>query len=228
MDSRPLYHTIRAMDFQGFFNVKHSPIISLQLASPCLIIRKRRAHSLQRVAWRFCQATQCCSITLRLPESEGHILMNMGTTLRFNMPQGWTLRKVATALAREWLPPFRAVPVVKRAPWMLQPIVDEQGDTVAPLWEPGITTEEYEKRLDRNGLSWSIRAKAGRSHGSILARLTVSTDQATTFDLVCSQDSFPESLFDAEKLASFTANGGQADELFPRLLIENGFQLASA
>lgn len=156
-------------------------------------------------------------------------MMNMGTPLTFAMPQGWTLRKVANALAREWLPPFRAVPVVKRAPWMVQPIVEEQGEAVAPLWEPGITTEEYERRLDRSGLSWSIRAKAGRNHGSILARLTMREEQPLTFDLVCSQDSFPESLFDADKLAQFMdgRSGGEANGLFTALLIENGFQLAS-
>ncbi|MFZ5824520.1 MAG: hypothetical protein ACOY94_09350 [Bacillota bacterium] len=156
--------------------------------------------------------------------------MNMGTTLRFDMPQGWTLRKVATALAREWLPPFRAIPGVKRAPWLLQPVVGEQDETAAPLWEPGITTEEYEKRLDRSGLSWSIRAKAGRSHGSILARLTVSADRARTLEMVCSTDTLPETLFDAEKLARFMDpdSGDQADALFRRLLIENGFRLASA
>lgn len=157
------------------------------------------------------------------------MLMNMGTTLTFDMPQGWTLRKVATALAREWLPPFRAVPAVKKAPWMVQPIVSEQDEAVAHLWERGITTEEYEKRLDRSVLSWSIRAKAGRSHGSILARLTVSEDQPMTFDLVCSQDPFPESLFDTDKLARFMdGSGGHPDGLFAGLLIENGFQLASA
>jgi hypothetical protein len=156
--------------------------------------------------------------------------MNMGTTLTFDMPQGWTLRKVATALAREWLPPFRAVAVVKRAPWMVQPIVGEQGEAVAPLWERGITTEEYEQRLEREGLSWSIRAKAGRHVGSILARLTMSEDQPKTFDMVCSQDSFPESLFDEDKLAQFieAGSGGETDGLLPGLLIANGFHLASA
>lgn len=156
--------------------------------------------------------------------------MNMGTTLTFDMPHGWTLRKVATALAREWLPPFRAIPVVKRAPWMVQPIVGEQGGVGAPLWEAGITTEEYEKRLDRSGLSWTIRAKAGRHYGSTLARLTMGEGQASTFEMVCSQELFPESLFDADKLAHFMdgESSGQADGLFQRLLLKNGFQLASA
>ncbi|MFZ5814575.1 MAG: hypothetical protein ACOY93_04675 [Bacillota bacterium] len=112
---------------------------------------------------------------------------------------------------------------------MLQPIVRELGQAVAPLWEPGISTEEYEKRLDRSGLSWSVRAKAGRNHGSILARLTMNEDQAMTFDMECSQDSFPESLFDAEKLACFMdeGSGGQANVLFPRLLLKNGFRLTT-
>ncbi len=156
--------------------------------------------------------------------------MNMGTTLTFDMPQGWTLRKVATALARVWLAPFRAVPVVKAAPWMVQPIVDDPSETPAPLWEPGISTEEYEARLDRTDLCWSIRAKAGRSKGCILARLAMSKDDPARFHMVCSLDAFPETLFDAAKLAEFlearkTAPG---DGVFAGLLFENGFQLASA
>lgn len=158
--------------------------------------------------------------------------MNMGTTLTFDMPQGWTLRRVATALARVWLPPFRAVPAVKGAPWMVQPIVNQPEEDTAPLWERGISTEEYEERLDRAGLCWSIRAKAGRSKGTVLARLAMSEDQPTTFVMECSPDSFPESLFDAEKLAQFLEgrSGSETDKdgLFAGLLMENGFQLASA
>lgn len=156
--------------------------------------------------------------------------MNMGTTLRFDMPQGWTLRKVATALAREWLPPFRAVPVVKRAPWLLQPIVGEQPGAAVPLWEPGISTAEYEQRLEHSDLTWSIRAKSGRSHGSVLARLTVSADQPRTFHMEIMADSYPESLFDAEKLARFMDSEGDrpTDGLFARLLFQNGFRLSPA
>jgi len=155
--------------------------------------------------------------------------MNMGTPLTFDLPVGWTLRRVATALARVWLPPFRAVSAVKRAPWMVQSIVESDA-TRAPLWEPGISTEEYEARMDRTDLCWAIRAKAGRSSGTILARFTMSELHPMAFQLVCSRDSFPESLFDAERLAQFleAQSDSGADGLFPGLLIENGFQLASA
>lgn len=156
--------------------------------------------------------------------------MNMGPPLTFDLPQGWTLRKVATALARSWLPPFRATTVVKRAPWMVQPVVEELDKAGAPLWEPGISTQEYEMRLDRTDLSWVIRAKAGRSSGTILARLAMSENDPLTFHLVCSQDSIPDTLFDAERLARFVEPQKSAgmDGLFAGLLIANGFHLASA
>lgn len=152
--------------------------------------------------------------------------MNMGTTLAFTMPEGWTLRKVASSLARVWLPPFRAVPAVKGAPWMVQPIVEESGTAGAPLWEPGISTEEYEERLDRSGLGWAIRAKAGRNKGTILARLAMCEERPSTFLMECSLDSFPDTLFDAHKLAQFLDAEGTpgAEGLLSGLLIENGFQ----
>jgi hypothetical protein len=151
--------------------------------------------------------------------------MNMGTTLTFHLPDGWTLRRVATAMAREWLPPFRAVPVVKAAPWMVQPVVDESETAAAPLWEPGITTEEYEERLNHT-LRWSIRAKAGRGKGTILARLAMTEDDAATFQMVCAPETFPETLFDSTKLAEFM--DANPDGLFVGLLTGNGFELASA
>jgi len=155
--------------------------------------------------------------------------MNAGTTLTFTLPQGWTLRQVATALAREWLPPFRAVPATKGIPWMVQPIVEESDETGGPLWEPGISTEEYEGRLDRAGLQWAIRAKAGRSKGTILARLAMGADHPATLQLVCCQDSFPATLFDADKLAQYLESQGTtgADGLFGGILVENGFQLVA-
>lgn len=153
-------------------------------------------------------------------------LMNETTARTFGLPQGWTLRQVATALARQWLSPFRAVPTAKAAPWMVQPIVEESEASGGPLWEPGISTEEYECRLDRAGLQWAIRAKAGRSKGTILARLAMSKEHPAAFRLVCSQESFPATLFDADKLARFAEEqGGEgADGLFRGLLVENGFR----
>jgi hypothetical protein len=168
---------------------------------------------------------------LGYPESEGYHMTNMGTPLTFDLPQGWTLRKVATALARVWLPPFRAIPITKRAPWMVQPIVEETDTTQGPLWERGISTEEYEERLNRAGLCWAIRAKAGRGSGTILARLVMTDEQLPmTFQLVCSRDSFPEALFDAGRLAEFMdpQSAVGVNGLFAGLLLENGFQLATA
>lgn len=112
---------------------------------------------------------------------------------------------------------------------MVQPIVEESDETGGPLWERGISTEEYEDRLDRVGLCWAIRAKAGRSKGTILARLAISEDHPMTLEMVCSQDSFPTTLFDPDKLAEFleTQDRQGADGLFAGLLIGNGFRLTS-
>lgn len=156
--------------------------------------------------------------------------MNMGTTLTFALPEGWTLRQVATALARVWLPPFRTVPAAKGARWMVQPIVEECNEAAGPLWERGISTEEYEDRLDRAGLRWAIRAKAGRDKGIILARLAMSEERPKTLEMVCSQESFPAALFDPDKLTAFQeAQGSEGtDGFFAGLLIGNGFHLVSA
>ncbi|HWI64707.1 MAG TPA: hypothetical protein VNT75_23005 [Symbiobacteriaceae bacterium] len=152
--------------------------------------------------------------------------MNMGTTLTFDLPQGWTLRQVASSLARVWLPPFRAKPVHKGAPWMVQPVMEEPAEAGAPLWEAGITTEEYQERLDRADLQWTIRAKAGRNKGTVLARLALRPGNPTSFEMVCSQDSFPATLFDDDKLHEFLKAQGTtgADGLFGGLLVQNGFR----
>lgn len=152
--------------------------------------------------------------------------MTIGTTLTFDMPQGWTLRKVATALAREWLPAFRAEPAVKGAAWMVQPIVEDPEEAAAPLWEPGISTEEYEERLDQAHLCWAIRAKAGRGKGTVLARLELCEDNPNQFKLISSREAFPDTLFDPEKLSQFQEShvAAQADGLFAGLLIEHGFK----
>jgi hypothetical protein len=156
----------------------------------------------------------------------------MGTPLTFGLPEGWSLRNVATALAREWLPPFRAETVAKGAPWLVQPIMEETSETEGPLWEPGISTEEYEKRLDRPSLGWAVRAKSSRGKTSkavILARFTADEDDPRMIQMVCAVESFPEGLFDPEKLDQYLSERGTtgADGLFVSLLNENGFQVTS-
>jgi hypothetical protein len=113
---------------------------------------------------------------------------------------------------------------------MVQPVVEESDGAQGPLWERGISTEEYEDRLDRAGLCWVIRAKAGRSVGTILARLAISESHPMTLEIVCSQDSFPVTLFDPDTLSQFLETQGRqgADGLFSGLLIGNGFRLISA
>lgn len=157
----------------------------------------------------------------------------MGTTLAFTLPEGWTLRKVATALAREWLPPFRAVPTLKGTSWMVQPIMEETDASEGPLWEAGIATEEYERRLEHPSLNWAVRAKSkhGRTSKSlILAHFTLREEQPPSVDMVCTTEPLPESLFDTEKLAEYLsgAENPSAEALFIALLKEHGFELNPA
>lgn len=132
-------------------------------------------------------------------------------------------------MVREWLPPFRAEPAAKAARWVVQFVMENPDETEAPLWEPGISTEEYEERLDRANLSWAIRATAGRGKGIILARLVNSSEPPATFQLVCSQGAFPEALFDAEKVAEFLQPRGSVrpEDLFAALLVHYGFEPAN-
>lgn len=155
--------------------------------------------------------------------------MSVGTTMTFRLPKGWTVRKVAGAMAREWLPHFRAEPAAKAARWVVQSVMEESDKTKAPLWEAGISTSEYEERLDQADLSWAIRASAGRGKGTILARLCLSKEQPETFELESCQTSFPETLFDAEKVDQFLNEQGiqEADGLFSGLLTSNGFEPTS-
>lgn len=152
----------------------------------------------------------------------------MGTTLAFTLPEGWTLRKVATTLAREWLPPFRAVPVEKGTSWMVQPIMEETDASGGPLWEAGISTEEYERRLERPGLNWAVRAKSKHGRTSktiILARFALRDEQPSVFEMVCTDEALPDSLFDRAKLTEFLGELGApgAEGLFVSLLKEHGF-----
>ena len=154
--------------------------------------------------------------------------MSIGTKLTYHLPEGWTLRKVATAFVREWLPPFRAEPAPKVARWVVQSVVEAPNGSEALLWEPGISTQEYEERLDRPDLGWAIRASAGRAKPTILARLVMSEGQPA-FQLVSCQSTFPDALFDHEKVEDFLAAHGTTgvDGLLSALLTTHGFQLVN-
>jgi len=153
----------------------------------------------------------------------------MGAAQTFELSEGWTLRKVATALVREWLVPFRPAVVLKSARWVVQPVVEEPANG-RPLWEEGISTEEYERRLESPDLAWSVRAKTGRLRGLILARLTLNQNRPMTFDMACTQEALPETLIDPAKLAAFLKPHGLAgaEGLFAGLLIDNGLPVASS
>lgn len=155
-------------------------------------------------------------------------VLNTAATQTFEMPQGWTVRKVATALAREWLAPLRPDVVVKSAKWIVQPVVAEPADGL-PLWEEGISTADYEQRMERSDLSWSVQARAGRNKSLLLARLNINPNRPMTFDLVCPRDAVPETLIDPAKLAPFlAAHGGAGVEgLFAGLLLDHGFRIVS-
>lgn len=138
------------------------------------------------------------------------------------------MRKVASTMVKEWLPHFRAEPRFKAARWVVQSVMENPAGGETPLWEPGISTDEYEERLDRANLAWAVRATAGRSKGTILARFTADEEQPETFELECCQTSFPEALFDPEKLDEFLKDQGTTGTagLFTALLTSHGFELA--
>ncbi len=151
--------------------------------------------------------------------------MSNGLTSTFHLPQGWTLRKVASSLAQEWLTPYRAAPAMKAARWVVQAVVDPD-KVEEPLWEAGISTSEYEQRLNRPDLCWAIRATAGRGKATMLARLNTVMDKPDTFEIATYKAPFPETLFDAAKVEEFMAEQqiGAVEEFFPALLKSNGFR----
>lgn len=153
--------------------------------------------------------------------------MTTSASVRFRLLDGWTLRKVATAMAREWLPPILAKTGPKAPRWLLQPVVEtpETGET--PLWEAGISTEEYEKRLEHADLSWVIRANVarGRGKGSVLARLSGESDDENTIVMTVFPAALPESLFDKALVQEYLdARGAEGIEaLFIGLVADAGF-----
>lgn len=153
--------------------------------------------------------------------------MSPDTTLTFQLPAGWTLRKVAGALAREWLTPFRAEPAARGARWVLQSILEDPDNGKTPLWEAGISTRDYEERLNRTDLAWCVRASARRGKGSVLVRLTMNEDQPQTFQVVTYPGAVPEALFDPEKVAAFLQEQGTdgAEGLLAAVLVSKGFRL---
>lgn len=152
-------------------------------------------------------------------------------SLTFRLPEGWTVRKVANALAREWLPPFLAEAGPKAPRWVIQPVVEVTDEARAPLWEAGITTEEYEQRLERPDLTWLIRAGAsrGRTKGTVLARLSIRATEPETLEMSVTGEPVPTSLFNARKVDEFL-QGTDSDPvsgLMAGLLKAEGFQNVS-
>lgn len=158
-------------------------------------------------------------------ERTPNLIVNIGKARTFLRPEGWSLRRTAAALAREWLPPFRPDPEPKNGGWSLQPVVEPPADG-RPLWEAGIPTEEYERRLEAPDLTWSVRARSGRVGGILLARLTPVEGRPEAFRLACTRERLPAGLFDPDKLTPLVdAQGlGGAEELITGLLLAHGFQ----
>lgn len=165
------------------------------------------------------------------------LIRNQSTLHTFELLPGWTIRQVAHQLAREWLTHLRPEVAAKAVKWndrwTIQPIVEPPANS-EPLWEAGISTEEYERRLDHPDVAWTIQARAGRpkvaSNCLVLAHLSMSPKQPMAFDLVSFQVALPELLIDPDKLAAYLAahSGAQADELIPSLLIDRGFRVTPA
>lgn len=153
--------------------------------------------------------------------------MSTSTATLLHLPEGQTLRKAATALAREWLPEFLAKTGPKAPRWVIQPVVEPPENGTAPLWEAGISTEEYEERLDSTDLAWAIRANIarGRGKGSILARIRLMPEDLHTAELTVFPAALPETLFDSSKLEAFAQEHGLQglEGLFVGLLTDNGF-----
>lgn len=154
--------------------------------------------------------------------------MSTGATQKFHMPRGWTLRRVVTTLVQEWLPPFRAEPAQKGARWVVQSVMEEAEKGGAPLWEPGISTAEYEERLDRTVRSWAIRATAGRGKGTVLARFAIAPEQPGLLEFTGSPTPMPETLFDAGKVGELLQGQEPAggEDIFTALLAQHGFKPA--
>lgn len=152
--------------------------------------------------------------------------MSIRSTMTYQLPEGWTLRKVASAMVREWLQPFRAEQPTKSSRWVIQPVMEPVDKDQPPLWEPGISTEEYERRLDEANLRWCVRATAGRGKGTILARFAMCDDRPDSFEITYSSDPVPETLFDAEKIKEYLGDraGEGLQGLFHALLADNGFE----
>lgn len=157
----------------------------------------------------------------------GGNLVSIGNSVVFHLPEGWTLRKVANTLVQEWLTPFRAAPALKVARWVVQSVMNPD-KSAPPIWEPGIPTEEYEARLDSPDLAWVIRATAGRGKSTVLANLAMRTDHPGTFEIVTATPTFPETLFDTEKVDQFLSEQGglQSEAFFAAILANQGFDEA--
>jgi hypothetical protein len=152
--------------------------------------------------------------------------MSIGSTMVYHLQDGWTLRKVASTMVREWLQPFRAEPATKATRWVIQSVMEEVDEDQPPLWEPGISTEEYERRLDEANLRWCVRATAGRGKGTILARFSMCDDRPDSFEVACTTDPLPAALFDPEKVDEYLKgrpNRGMQG-LIEALLNDNGFE----
>lgn len=148
---------------------------------------------------------------------------------KFHLPAGWTVRKVAVALAQEWLAPFRAEPAAKAPRWVLQPVVQNPSPAGEPLWEAGITTEVYEERMNRPDLAWSVRASCGRGRGMVLARLAAGDDEGTTLVVTCPENGLPATLFDQEAVEQFLAGQEPSGPsgLLTAVLRDHGFTPAT-
>lgn len=152
------------------------------------------------------------------------VVMTTETKLAFQMPKGRSLRQVASAMVQEWLPPFRAEAPPKAARWTLQAVM-ERPDSTRPLWEAGISTDEYEQRLDREVSSWAIRATAGRGRGIILARLVAPKERPGVLEVLVSPAPMPETMLDADKVNEFV-DGQEPIEggLLAAILRQQGFE----
>jgi hypothetical protein len=135
------------------------------------------------------------------------VLPDMATSssVSYSLPQGWTPRKVAQLMVKDWLPPFLAEADPRAPRWVLQSVMEPPENGTGPIWEAGISTEEYEERLENSDIAWAIRASVarGRTKGTVLARLHRGNGDPNTVELTIFQGPLPQTLFDNSKVEEY-------------------------
>lgn len=148
----------------------------------------------------------------------------MPVPLAFVLPDDMSLRNLATALASELLPPYLASPARPKGPrWVLKAVIHNPSGTAADLWEAGISTEEYQQRLEDPSLSWQIRADLTHTRGRGITLAEVKHGDTPGSVVVEVADAVkPGTPFDPAKLSEHLGTEPTMPDLFRTVLTEVG------